>query len=387
MTLNDAEPGLNLRITAQGTAAWTWLGHDSVGRVRRFGLGRYPHVQLAEARRRARRMADEVRRGADPVAEARARRAGHQKAKGHTLAALLALYGQQKGKVIKSWASQMEPQIKRVFRAHLDAPLADLTIGTLQMTVDGYPSPKSAGLGVTCLLTVLRWASASGRGYVDRSLLELQAIAKKPERDRVISRDELTRILPVMRTSDSPYASALRLILLTAARRGEVEAARWQDVNFAEGTWTIPDPKNKQEHIVPLCRQAIDLLQARQPERWNRDPAEHVFTINGGRPIGNGWEKATKQIQAASETSGWQRHDLRRTAATMMGNLGVMPDVIEAALNHVTIRSKIASIYNKSRYRPEVADALQRLGDALDGIEQGAATVIALRPAKIHDHS
>jgi hypothetical protein len=79
--------------------------------------------------------------------------------------------------------------------------------------------------------------------------------------------------------------------------------------------------------------------------------------------------------------TGWQRHDLRRTSATAMGELGVMPDVIEAVLNHVTIHSQIASVYNKSRYRPQVAEALQKLADWLDGIEQGGAQVITL-PAR-----
>jgi hypothetical protein len=61
-----------------------------------------------------------------------------------------------------------------------------------------------------------------------------------------------------------------------------------------------------------------------------------------------------------------------------MGELGVAPEIVEAALNHAAIHSRLAATYNKARYRPQVADALQRLGDALDGIEQGAATVIAL---------
>ena len=54
------------------------------------------------------------------------------------------------------------------------------------------------------------------------------------------------------------------------------------------------------------------------------------------------------------------------------------PDIIEAALNHVSIHSALAATYNKSRYRPQVADALQRLADALDGIEQGGAEIVRL---------
>ena len=63
----------------------------------------------------------------------------------------------------------------------------------------------------------------------------------------------------------------------------------------------------------------------------------------------------------------------------MLGEMGEMPDIIEAALNHVAIRSPIAATYNRSRYRPQVAAALQRLGDALDGIEGGAGEIVALR--------
>jgi hypothetical protein len=65
----------------------------------------------------------------------------------------------------------------------------------------------------------------------------------------------------------------------------------------------------------------------------------------------------------------------------MMGEMGELPDIIEAALNHATIHSALASTYNRSRYRPQVAAALQRLADALDGIEAGAAAVVAIRGA------
>jgi hypothetical protein len=63
----------------------------------------------------------------------------------------------------------------------------------------------------------------------------------------------------------------------------------------------------------------------------------------------------------------------------MLGDMGEMPDVIEAALNHVSIRSTLAATYNRSRYRPAVAAALQRLADALDGIEAGGAAVLPMK--------
>jgi integrase len=363
-------PGLQLRVTKHGVQAWSWCGR--VGhRVRTFTLGHHPHLGIAAARDLARAMAYEARfKGADPVRDAREKRA--RPTAGQTLDTLLNLYGERVGTHIKSWPRQMEPQIRRVFRPHLSTPLTTLTVGALQMTADAYESKQSASFGVRCLLTVLRWASAPGRAYVDRSMLDLRATAPKPSRDRVLSREELAALLPALLASDSPYAAGLRLIMLTAARRGEVSAARWRDIDFTAGTWTLPQTKNGQKHVVPLPRQAITLLLSLRPAE--ADPAAYVFTTND-RALGD-WEGATERLQTASGTRGWHRHDLRRTAATMLGELGVVPEIIEAALNHVTIRSRLATIYNKSRYRPEVAVALQRLADALDGIVSGGAEVV-----------
>jgi integrase len=151
--------------------------------------------------------------------------------------------------------------------------------------------------------------------------------------------------------------------------------ARWRDMDFTTRTWTLPATKNGQPHVVPLSRQALALLRRRAPT--NPDPDGHVFTTIDGRPLHH-WEKPTKRLQAISGTSGWTRHDLRRTGATLMGELGVIPDIVEAALNHVAVRSQLAATYNRSRYRPEVAAALQKLADLLDGIEQGGAEVVAL---------
>ena len=120
--MNDpATPGLNLRVAPSGRATWTWMGRDADGHVRRFGLGHNPPIGIAVARRIARKLAEEVRAGADPVRDARTRRKrARTGAHCNTLATLLALYGRQQGASVKSWANQMEPQIKRVFRLHLE---------------------------------------------------------------------------------------------------------------------------------------------------------------------------------------------------------------------------------------------------------------------------
>jgi integrase len=172
------------------------------------------------------------------------------------------------------------------------------------------------------------------------------------------------------------HPAVLRFILLTLARREEATGTRWREIDLTAGTWTVPHErtKNAEPHTVPLSRQATALLRTLGPGAAD----ELIFRTFIGGPIGN-WDRETKALQDASGTSGWTRHDLRRTGATMLGEMGELPDIIEAALNHVSIRSPLAATYNRSRYRPQVAAALQRLADALDGIEAGAAKVLQLR--------
>jgi hypothetical protein len=88
------------------------------------------------------------------------------------------------------------------------------------------------------------------------------------------------------------------------------------------------------------------------------------------------WDRATKAIQAQSGTAGWHRHDIRRTVASLMGDLGIAPHVIEVALGHALRSSsdgsglsRVATTYNTSRYRDEHVDASQRLADELERLQ------------------
>jgi len=173
-----------------------------------------------------------------------------------------------------------------------------------------------------------------------------------------------------------PHVPALRFMLLTLARREEVAGACWREMDLAGAAWSIPGErtKNGEPHTVPLSRQAVALLQSLGPCA----PDDLVFRTFTGRPINN-WDRETKAVHQASGTADWTRHDLRRTGATLLGEMGELPDIIEAALNHTDIRSPLAATYNRSRYRAQVGTALQRLGDRLDGIEQRAAKIVPLR--------
>jgi integrase len=267
----------------------------------------------------------------------------------------------------------------------MNRPVAILTATDFQMAADAYKPANSAAFAVRTIRPALKWCAAPGRVYIKPEVTLISQPAHAKPRQRVLGREELVRVLPALKASDRPHAKLMRLLLLTLARLDEAVTARWRDVDMMAGTWTISDPKNpkpgtvRPPHVVPLSRQAMDLLAAIRPE--NVLPDALIFPTGTGSSLGN-WDRATKAIHAASGTEDWHRHDLRRTGATLLGEMGVLPDIVEAALNHVSIRSMLAATYNQSRYRPQVAEALQRLADAPDGIEAGGAKVIPLqRPA------
>lgn len=371
-----AFPGLRLRISAK-SRIWLLGVRDLNGNPRRYPLGEYPHMGLSPARKAAMALRAKVREGFDPIAERRRRRQETRDAREGvgTLGAVVETYGAKVAGTRRSWPESRR-RIRSVFARLLDQPAASLTIGALQMAVDRWPSPQSAAAAVRYLRPILKWASAPGRRYVARELVDLTPPATVTRRDRVLSREELRAVLPCLRTLATPYHAAMLFLLLTAARREEAATATWGDIDLSAGVWRLPTTKSGRPHVVPLSRQARELLAAIRPE--DVPPEALIFSTRGGKRLA-GWDKATKAIMRATGTSGWTRHDLRRTAATLMGEAGIPPHVIEAALNHTAIHSQLAATYNRARYQPEVADALQRLADHLDGIAAGAAEIVSLR--------
>jgi integrase len=395
--LADAgQEGLRLRVTPAGSASWVLACRDPQGGMRRFPLGAWPALNITEARQKARSTREKVRQGSDPIAEAKKLRAIGRDAKEGigTLGALLDLYGgpvAKKGEAVESEAPKARtigpgaalkswPETRRrvesVFAGLLRRPLATATAGDFQMVADAHPSKASASAAVRYVRPILKWAAQ--RGYVGRDVALVDPPAAVKRRDRVLSRDELAALLPALSAAEAnTYAKALRFMLLTLCRRDEACSATWGDVDLEAGEWRIPETKNGQPHRVPLSRQALELLAGIGAGK----PGALIFAARGGEKLAN-WDRTTKAIMEATRTSGWTRHDLRRTGATMLGEMGVEPHVIEAALNHAAIHSQLASVYNRARYFPAVKDALQLLADRLDGIAAGGAEIRSLSAAR-----
>jgi len=175
-------------------------------------------------------------------------------------------------------------------------------------------------------------------------------------RDRTLTEVELSAVLKVL--GDDQFSDIIRLLILTAQRREEIGGLRWSEIDVERGLIVLPPlrTKNKRLHELPLSNQAKAILE-RQPRR-----GEFVF----GRRFTN-WSGHKASLDRRLNFNSWRLHDLRRTAATQMAELGILPHIIEAVLNHVSgHKSGVAGIYNRARYEGEMRFALQRWADHID---------------------
>jgi len=181
-------------------------------------------------------------------------------------------------------------------------------------------------------------------------------------RDRVLTQEELRKLWRNL--GEDKFSDIVRLLLLTGQRRGEISALAWSEVDLAKGMIILPPArtKNKRQHELPLSRQALAIIE-RQPRR---NSSEFLFSDKQGY---KDWDTAKMKLDQRLRIAPWRLHDLRRTCATHLGELGVQPHHIEAILNHYSgHRAGVAGVYQRAKYEGEMRSALQKWADWIEGI-------------------
>ena len=196
-------------------------------------------------------------------------------------------------------------------------------------------------------------------------------------RERWLNNDEIIRFWHGCDAIHPTFAKVFRFLLLTGCRLREISALRWTELQENELHLPGARTKNKKPHTVPLSPLALSIINAMP----RIEGCPYPFTTNGKTPI-SGWSKIKKQLDAAmGNPEPWRLHDLRHTAATGMNKLGIRPDVIELAVNHVSgVRGGIAGRYNHDAMMPERKAALLRWSRHIEGLVSGEQTkVVRLR--------
>ena len=374
---DGALPGLWVRLTPSGDISWS-LNVRVHGVRRRIAVGR--KLGLAEARRRAEALRVEIASGIDPTEERKtqdARRKAAVKGVG-TLQAVIASYyetGPGAGLLSRVAARVM---IERVLKPHLPRPALDVTSAQLQLTIDAYGSKSSAQHAAGYFRPVMRWACK--RGLMTKGDL-LEAPRQAQVRQRKLTHEEVGRVWGEL----GWYAHdiAARFMLVTGARREEVCGATWAEVDLERARWTLPAARRKdtrtstrrvrEDHVIALSRQAVAVLERLGPGK----PDDLVFIGHRAGRLSNWprWSAGREKGFGFDVTP----HALRRTCATLAGDLGQPPHVVSALLGHRSIGGSLHSGYNQSRYLTEVAQTLQLVADFIETLAVRKDNVITIQ--------
>jgi integrase len=200
--------------------------------------------------------------------------------------------------------------------------------------------------------------------------------AESKPRARVLSDAELGAIWKA--TGDGmEHSKVVRLLILSACRRSEIGDLRWAEIATDLSSFTIPAArsKNGRAHTLPLLSMAREIIES-VPRRATRDQLfgqrSHGFTR---------WVQDKRALDERSGVVNWMVHDIRRSVATKMADIGVQPHIIEAVLNHYSgHRAGVAGTYNRSPYANEIRSALAVWHDHLRTIIAGGERKVLAYP-------
>ena len=391
---NDAN-GLYLLVKPNGSKSWFYKYRVNKTE-KHLALGTYPKIGLMVARK-ARDIAKIKRSdGVDPIQEKKVKKLKAMNPAGDSFRVVaLEWYQKQVSTWSPAHAKRTKQQLERDLFPWLgDRRLSDIEpvelLATIRKTeARGALETASRGLGVASLI----WRYGVSTGRVDRDIAADLKGALTPFRGThfaaITEPKKLGELLRAIRAYRGGLIvrTALQLAPMLFQRPGELRAAAWTEMDLDKGLWTVPSSRmkrtkegkeNGQDHLVPLPRQAVELLRALHSYTGHSKlvfPGER----NHDRPISeNSVRTALISMGYTSELQTW--HGFRATARTMLAErLEYDPQIIEAQLAH-SVRDANGRAYNRTTYLDQRSKMMQAWADFLDKLAIGA-DVIELRAA------
>lgn len=321
--------GFGARITAAGVVSFV-LNYYARGRERRYTIGRYPELNATAAREEAVALRDIIRHGGDPMEHKQNERAAP------TIADLYNDYIERHAKIhlrpntIRSAEGMAQKHILPKI-GHIK--VADLTRRDVEELHNSVKdSPYQANRVRALLSKMMNLAKAWE--WRDDNPCEGVPKFREEKRERWLSTQEIERLCDALdKYPNQSVANAIRLILLTGARKSEALTARWEDFNLELGVWTKPSHHTKQKRTehVPLSAPALQLLVSMK-ETANSNP--HLFP--GDVPeeplqeIKWAWAKLCRQAKIENV----RIHDLRHTYASHLVSSGMSLPIVGRLLGH-----------------------------------------------------
>lgn len=244
----------------------------------------------------------------------------------------------------------------------------------LERRSDG-PTEARARVMLSCLSKMFSWL-VQHRRVSQNPCKDVHRPEASAARDRVLTDAEIVKFWRATDAERKELSALLKLLLLTGCRLNEVAGMTRAELSDDGATWNIPGSrtKNKRPHVVPLAPLARKLV--------GTGSEGFVFTTTGRSPV-SGWSKIKGRLDEAMKIPPWRLHDLRRTAATGMAEIGIGPHIVEAALNHISgAKAGVAGTYNRAAYAEEKRAALERWASHVQGlVSERPANVVKMRKA------
>jgi len=352
-------PGFGMKVTPKGRKVFIVLYRTggAGSKLRKYTIGPYGRVTLHQARIAAQKVFAAKLEGRDLAAE---KRDARRRAVTDRVEDLLETFIAQRLSQNRSAA-----EIARLLRREVGKAWGGKSIHDVRKRdvvevitgIDQRGAPVAANKTLKVIKTFLRWCV--GRAVLEQSPAEgVPLPTKEVARDRVLTDQELARVLLAARKIGGPYGGIVELLALTGQRREEVAGMKWEELDLARRVWTLPKSrtKNAKEHVVHLSQQSLAVLKDTEARKG------FVFAFNGTKRF-NVFSRAKRHLDQISGISGWRLHDLRRTCVSGMARLGVAPHVADKILNHQggTI-SGVAAVYQRHEFLSERKEALDRWG-------------------------
>ncbi len=372
--------GLYLEVHPNGSKYWR-LKYRFAGKHRVYAIGIYPEVTLAEARDEADNAKKLIRAGIDPVAQRKTVKIETQAAAENTFERLAREWiDHQGGRWTEGHGSDVLKSLEKdVFPAIGHRPIIEIKTPELLSvirSIERRGALNTAGQVLQRCSSVFRYAIQVGRcTYNPAGDLKGALKTKKVEHRAALSEKDLPDFLRKVDkyNGDMQTIHALKLLMLTFVRTGELRGAEWNEIDLDNSTWRIPAHRMKMnsEHLVPLSHQAVALLQEQHQLTGHY---ELVFPSrsNVTRPMSeNTVLYALYRMGYHSRATG---HGFRATASTILNEQGWKADVIERQLAHAE-RNKVRAAYHRSEYLQERKAMMQSWADYLDKLKAGADVI------------
>lgn len=384
--------GLQLRVRSNGSMLWNFNYRDPVTNNRiNMGLGPYPDLSLANARKKAVEARELLAQGIDPKVQREELKQAKRAETEHTFENVASAWFElKKDSVTPAYAEDIWrsltlhvfPDLKTTPLSQISAPM----VIKLLRPIEAKGSLETVKRLSQRLNEIMTYGVNSGLIFAN-PLSGIRAVFKKPKKQNMaaLRPEELSELM--MELANASIKRTTRCLiewqLHTMTRPAEAATTRWADIDFDKRIWTIPAErmKKRRPHTIPLTEQALALLETLKPHSGHR---EYVFPADRNPRTHANSQTANMALKRMGFQDRLVSHGMRSMASTILNEHGWDPELIEVALAHVD-KDEVRSAYNRAAYIERRRPMMAWWSEHIQKAATGSLSASAINQTKDHN--